>query len=63
MPKRGENIYKRKDGRWEGRYIEIGFDAKTLSEILGHTSVNLTLNRYVHSSLDIKRANMQMLQL
>ena len=38
------------------RCIEIGFDAKTLSEILGHTSVNLTLNRYVHSSLDIKRA-------
>lgn len=21
MPRRGENIYKRKDGRWEGRYI------------------------------------------
>ena len=21
MPKRGENIHKRKDGRWEGRYI------------------------------------------
>lgn len=21
MPKRGENIYKRKDGRWEGRYV------------------------------------------
>lgn len=21
MSKRGENIYKRKDGRWEGRYI------------------------------------------
>ena len=21
MPKRGENIYRRKDGRWEGRYI------------------------------------------
>ena len=20
MPKKGENIYKRKDGRWEGRY-------------------------------------------
>ena len=20
MSKRGENIYKRKDGRWEGRY-------------------------------------------
>ena len=21
MPKKGENIYKRRDGRWEGRYI------------------------------------------
>ena len=23
MSKRGENIYKRKDGRWEGRYIRF----------------------------------------
>ena len=22
MPKRGENIFKRKDGRWEARYIK-----------------------------------------
>lgn len=22
MAKRGENIHKRKDGRWEGRYIK-----------------------------------------
>ena len=22
MPRHGENIYKRKDGRWEGRYIK-----------------------------------------
>lgn len=21
MPRKGENIYKRKDGRWEARYI------------------------------------------
>ena len=21
MPRKGENIYKRKDGRWEGRFI------------------------------------------
>lgn len=30
MPRRGENIYKRKDGRWEGRYIKdiIGNKAK-----------------------------------
>lgn len=25
MPKRGENIYKRKDGRWEGRVKKTGF--------------------------------------
>ena len=22
MPRKGQNIYKRKDGRWEGRYIK-----------------------------------------
>lgn len=27
MPRKGENIYKRKDGRWEGRYIK-GRDGK-----------------------------------
>lgn len=26
MPRKGENIYKRKDGRWEGRYIQ-SYDA------------------------------------
>ncbi len=40
------------------RCIEVGFDTKTLSEILGHANVNITLNRYVHSSLDLKVANM-----
>ena len=29
MPRRGENIYKRKDGRWEGRYIKGKVDKKT----------------------------------
>lgn len=37
------------------RCIELGFDVKTLSELLGHSSVNITLNRYVHSSMDTKR--------
>ena len=23
MPRKGENIYKRKDGRWEARYIKL----------------------------------------
>lgn len=41
--------------------VAAGFDVKTLSEILGHSSVELTLNRYVHSSMDRKRAFMDML--
>ena len=35
--------------------IESGFDAKTVSELLGHSNVNITLNRYVHSSLEMKK--------
>lgn len=43
--------------------VSIGFDVKTLSEILGHSSVEITLNRYVHSSLDRKRTCMDMVKL
>lgn len=42
------------------RCVEPGFDIKSLSEILGHASVNITLNRYVHPSMDLKRKNMNM---
>lgn len=35
--------------------IESGFDAKTVSELLGHSNVNITLNRYVHSSMEMKK--------
>ncbi len=41
--------------------IAVGFDVKTLSEILGHSSVNITLNRYVHSSAERKAECMNML--
>ncbi len=34
--------------------INKGFDIKSLSEILGHSSVELTLNRYVHPSFKQK---------
>ena len=34
------------------RCVELGFDMKTLSEILGHSNINTTLNRYVHPSMD-----------
>lgn len=37
------------------RCIESGMDIKTLSEILGHSSYRITLEVYVHSTLDQKR--------
>ncbi len=43
------------------RCVELGFDAKSLSEILGHSSVNITLNKYVHPSMELKQKNMNML--
>lgn len=38
---------------------ESGFDPKALSEILGHSSVKITLERYVHPTLDAKRIQME----
>lgn len=35
--------------------IDNGMDIKSLSEILGHSDVQITLNRYVHPSMDTKR--------
>lgn len=43
------------------RCVECGFDVKTLSEILGHSNVQTTLNRYVHSSMELKQQNMDKL--
>lgn len=37
------------------RWIECGMDIKSLSEVLGHTSVQITLDIYVHSSDKMKR--------
>ncbi len=45
------------------RCVEVGFEIKSLSEILGHANVNITLNRYVHSSFDLKYSNMNKLSL
>ncbi len=44
------------------RYIELGCDMKTLSEILGHSSISITMNRYVHPSIDFKRENIRKLE-
>lgn len=43
------------------RCVELGFDIKSLSEILGHASVNITMDRYVHPSMELKQQNMQRL--
>lgn len=40
------------------RCAEVGFEIKSLSEVLGHASTSITLKRYVHSSLELKRDNM-----
>lgn len=43
------------------RCVEVGFEIKSLSEILGHSNVKVTLDKYVHSSLELKRINMNKL--
>lgn len=40
--------------------IENGTDVKTISEILGHSSVKITLDRYVHSSFKRKQECMDL---
>ena len=41
--------------------LQAGFDVKTLSEILGHASVETTLRAYVHSSMERKTMCMNLL--
>lgn len=41
--------------------IESGFDVKALSEILGHANINITLNLYVHPTIEQKRKYMNLL--
>ncbi len=43
------------------RAIEQNIDIKALSEILGHSTVNFTLERYVHISFDFKKQNIEKL--
>lgn len=40
------------------RCVELGFDVKTLSELLGHSTVTMTMDRYVHPTLEHKREHM-----
>lgn len=45
------------------RCIEAGIDAKTVSALLGHSSVNTTLNYYVHITMTMKKETMDRLTL
>lgn len=42
--------------------LQQGFDVKTLSEILGHASANITMRVYAHTSMERKSACMNRLQ-
>ena len=44
------------------RCIEAGVDVKTLCEMLGHSNVSMTLDRYVHSSFEQKQASIAKLE-
>ena len=41
--------------KFETNCISNGADVKSVSEMLGHSNVNITLNKYVHPSMDTKR--------
>lgn len=43
------------------RCVEVGFDTKSLSEILGHSNISTTLAFYVHPSMEQKRQQMEKL--
>ena len=45
------------------RCIEVGADYKTVSELLGHASINMTLNLYVHPRMDQKRKCVELLSI
>ena len=58
IPKKGFHALRH---TFATRAIECGMDVKSLSEILGHKNPTVTLNRYVHSLMEHKRAMMDKL--
>lgn len=45
------------------RCVELGVDVKTISELLGHSNVNITLNRYVHPAFEHQRECLEKLSV
>lgn len=42
--------------------IRAGMDPKTLSELLGHSNISITLNLYVHSDFEQKKKQIELLE-
>jgi integrase len=57
---RGVNFHTTRH-TFAARALERGFDVKTLSEIMGHSSAAVTLNKYAHISDECKRRHMDSL--
>ena len=64
MPRKGENIYKRKDGRWEGRYIK-GYDSnnKAIYGYIYAKSYREVKNKMVSFKRDIQNGHFQTAEL
>lgn len=43
--------------------VKSGVDIKTLSEMLGHSDISITLSRYVHSSIELKRLQVEKIKI
>lgn len=60
MPRKGHNIYKRKDGRWEGRYIK-GYISNKIKYgyIYGktYTEVREKISKYANSNRCLEHTN------
>lgn len=59
------NIHKRNfhtlRHTFASRFVALGGDVKSLSEILGHSNIRTTMQLYVHPSLEQKRADMELI--
>ena len=44
------------------RCIEAGVDAKTVSELLGHSDTKITLKCYIHSSFELKQSSIERME-
>lgn len=60
MPRRGENIYKRRDGRWEGRYI-VGrkLDGRAIYRSVYGTSYHSVRQKLAHCQEENRRRLLQ----